>query len=986
MRRLRSLIVISVLLLFAGAFPVFASNALPEDSFLEASAGVPVFETDVTEPSDGCVIIGYSGKYITDVQGALDRINEIRLEACKEGVRSPATNQPLTEADYVPIRWSGDLEYIARIRAAESSLTGGHVRTNGESCFNISSPNGKRSYGEVLAWSWAGSMVSGINQWYEEKADWVNQTAGAVTGHYTSMIDPRNRYVGLGTFYASKAAFPTTTAGEFSSVNGLDETPVGTAGECIQLLELTVSSLEGTPAITGDISQTAGEETQLSLMVNAVSQVGTWKTTVSSSVMRGVSWSSDDPVVAVVSDTGLLQGISCGETTIHAVAAGISAELAYAIPHAYGEWVTTKEASCEEDGHREKVCASCQDKIEETLPALGHDWDDGQVTQPATCTQEGAKVFTCKNCGGTRTEVLQPAGHQWNDDYTVDKEPTCTEAGSRSIHCFVCGEIQEGTVEELPALGHSFGEWKTIESPTCEDEGIEQRTCSTCGLIETNHIDPNGHDWATEFTVDKEATCTEEGSQSIHCKNCDAVDPATVTVIPAYGHAWNEGEVIRQVTCTEDGEKIYTCMVCGETRTETVTAAGHQWNSERTVDKAATCMETGSASIHCAVCGEIQEDSAIEIPKAEHTWREEFTVDREPTCTEEGVRSIHCAVCDEIREGSEESVAALGHAWDEGTVIRNATCLEDGEKTLACLHSGCGETRKEVIPALGHQYETVVTPATLDEDGKIESQCIHCGDIASTESINRISEVRLAAASYVYDGKAKKPAVTVKDSEGNEIGDAYYDVTYASGGKDIGQYAVTVTFKGNYAGEEKLTFKIIPQATKASLSNTASGVQIKWTKVSGATGYRIYKSGKPYKAVTGTSYIDTAAKTNGTTYSYKVYAYKKVNGTNIYSKASASVKYLFLTRPTVKNAKNTASRKMTVSWNKNTRTTGYIIKYVTGTTSKTVKVTSYKTVSKVISSLAKGKTYKVYVRCYRTISGKNYYSAWSAAKTVKITK
>ena len=43
MRRLRSLIVISVLLLFAGAFPVFASNALPEDSFLEASAGVPVF-------------------------------------------------------------------------------------------------------------------------------------------------------------------------------------------------------------------------------------------------------------------------------------------------------------------------------------------------------------------------------------------------------------------------------------------------------------------------------------------------------------------------------------------------------------------------------------------------------------------------------------------------------------------------------------------------------------------------------------------------------------------------------------------------------------------------------------------------------------------------------------------------------------------------------------------------------------------------------
>ena len=326
------------------------------------------------------------------------------------------------------------------------------------------------------------------------------------------------------------------------------------------------------------------------------------------------------------------------------------------------------------------------------------------------------------------------------------------------------------------------------------------------------------------------------------------------------------------------------------------------------------------------------------------------------------------------------------HTWEDGEITKEPTCTAEGSRKRSC--SDCGETEIVSIPALGHLYEAQVTPATTSEDGLVEMKCTRCGKILSTTVIPMASEIKLAAASYVYDGKVKKPAVTVKDSAGNAIDTEFYTVKYATGRKAIGQYAVTVTFNGHYSGTKELSFKIIPPATKASLANTASGVQIKWNKVSGVTGYVIYKGGKKYKtaAATSTSYIDTAAKINGTTYTYKVYAYKKVNNTNIYSKASASVKYVFLTRPTVKSAKNSASRKMTVTWNRNTKATGYQIKYVTGSTTKTVKVTSNKTVSKVISSLAKGKTYKVYVRSYKTVSGKTYYSAWSAAKSVKITK
>ena len=65
-------------------------------------------------------------------------------------------------------------------------------------------------------------MITGIDQWYGEKQDWVKQTGG-VTGHYTSMINPNNLYVGLATFICPDADFKNTTSGEFSFETGLDE-------------------------------------------------------------------------------------------------------------------------------------------------------------------------------------------------------------------------------------------------------------------------------------------------------------------------------------------------------------------------------------------------------------------------------------------------------------------------------------------------------------------------------------------------------------------------------------------------------------------------------------------------------------------------------------------------------------------------------------------------------------------------------------------
>jgi len=115
--------------------------------------------------------------------------------------------------------------------------------------------------------------------------------------------------------------------------------------------------------------------------------------------------------------------------------------------HKYGNWVITKEASCTENGKREKVCSICNEK---------------------------------------KTETIEKS-HKWNKSYTVDLEPTCTEEGSESIHCSICGETKEGSSRTVPQK-HSYGAWETIKKSTELAPGLKTHTCTECGKEETAAI------------------------------------------------------------------------------------------------------------------------------------------------------------------------------------------------------------------------------------------------------------------------------------------------------------------------------------------------------------------------------------------------------------------------------------------------------------------------------------------------------------------
>ena len=67
-------------------------------------------------------------------------------------------------------------------------------------------------------------------------------------------------------------------------------------------------------------------------------------------------------------------------------------------------------------------------------------------------------------------------------------DPTCTETGlSKGAKCSICERAMIKQTE-LPATGHSYGEWTVSKEATTEAEGEEKRVCSGCGEEETRSI------------------------------------------------------------------------------------------------------------------------------------------------------------------------------------------------------------------------------------------------------------------------------------------------------------------------------------------------------------------------------------------------------------------------------------------------------------------------------------------------------------------
>lgn len=195
--------------------------------------------------------------------------------------------------------------------------------------------------------------------------------------------------------------------------------------------------------------------------------------------------------------------------------------------HSFGDWQTTKEATCTEAGSETRTC-ECGYFEERELAALGHDYVDG----------------VCSRCGEVDPEYIPPCGHSSERKETT-LEATCTEPGKAKIYCEECGELLRE--ETIPAKGHGILS-ETITAATCTQNGIDRHYCIYCNeKFETYETSALGHKYVN-------GTCSRCGAidSSVYalkvsaCKTYSAgyinyQDPGTGHTVSDCKFVWQTG-------------------------------------------------------------------------------------------------------------------------------------------------------------------------------------------------------------------------------------------------------------------------------------------------------------------------------------------------------------------------------------------------------------------------------------------------------------
>ena len=330
--------------------------------------------------------------------------------------------------------------------------------------------------------------------------------------------------------------------------------------------------------------------------------------------------------------------------------------------------------------------------------------------------------------------TAKPCDHK-NTEIRNAKDATCTVSGyTGDTYCKDCGE-KIGTGTAIPAKGHKEVVDAAVAA-TCEKTGLtEGKHCSVCNtvLVKQEVIPAKGHTEVIDPAVP--ATCEEPGkTEGKHCSVCNKV-LVEQEAIPAKGHRWTEaGVIVTAPTCENTGVMKYTCMDCGETKTEAISATGHQ-NIVEIEEKAATCTEPGhKAGTKCLDCNAIL-SGMEEIPAKGHTEVIDPAV--EPTCTKTGLtEGKHCSVCNEVIV-KQEVIPAKGHTEVIDPAVE-PTCTKTG-LTEGKHCSVCNEVivKQEVISAKGHTE--VIDPAvepTCTEPGKTEGKhCSVCNEVIVKQEV-----------------------------------------------------------------------------------------------------------------------------------------------------------------------------------------------------------------------------------------------------------
>ena len=676
-------------------------------------------------------------------------------------------------------------------------------------------------------------------------------------------------------------------------------------------------------------------------------------------------------------------------------------------------------ATCETAGKTEgSHCSICGTvlKAQTTTAALGHSWDGGKVTKAATCTTAGTKTYTCTRCKKTRTETIAATGHKVVKDAAV--AATCETAGkTEGSHCSVCGTVLKAQTTTA-ALGHDYGEWKTIKAATYTEPGQAERVCrrnashkeyrqlpilekakialSACSiqLSEQTYV-YDGIEKAPTVTITyNEKTLTEGKDYQVYF--ADNVNPGTakITVIAKTdsdytGTATITFEIRRSLpenaTVIEPGAFSNCTNLVNLNIKENVTEIGdNAFADSKNLQN--IYFYGNSPKLGNNIFKNVT--ATVYYPYTDKTWSLDILRDYggnitwvpwNPKTGSPAKRSL--ALCD-IRIAEQKYTYDGTEKTPEMIIMDgNYTLQKNTDYTVKCSNNiNAGNAELEITGAGNYSgtYKAGFLIEQTEPSLKFDKKTITV-KYGTKPFLCALSE-KTTDGTITYSSSNPK-AVVVDPATGK--------VTIKGGGTAaIMAYAAKGT---NYtAGSTFCTIKV----TKRSNTIKASNIRRTWyakarkisinAKVYGKAPLKYSSSSKSVK-VDKKGRITIAAKFTG---SARITI--RSSATAGYNAATKSI--TVTVNPagtTLMTAKNLSGRKAQITWKKNRYVTGYEIQY---SVNKNFRSGSKKTVSGVsktkytLTKLQKNKTYYVRIRTYKKSGTKKYYSSWSKVKAVRIRK
>lgn len=449
-------------------------------------------------------------------------------------------------------------------------------------------------------------------------------------------------------------------------------------------------------------------------------------------------------------------------------------------------------------------------------------------------------------------------------------------------------------------------------------------------------------------------------------------------------HSYGAWVTTKAPTCTESGIETRTCAKCGVSENRAIPATGHHYDAVAT---APTCTERGYTTHTCA-CGDSYTDSSTDA--VGHNYKA-------------GICTICGALDPERRPASPQIMITTESgrpkiSWnavngaDKYWVYRSV----DGE-TFDYYARTDKPSFTDGSTSIGTTYHYAVRAVAVlggrdVSSGRSTAQSIQCRPAAPSVSIYRASgkpQLKWNAVS----GAAKYWVYRSTDGVNFKYYDSTAKTSYTNTGALLGtKYhyrvkAVAVVNGKNVASAYNGTKSLFttPAAPGVSIYRVNGKPQLKWSAVTGAAKYWIYRSTdgvnfKYYDSTTGTSYTNCIAA-SGTEYYYKVKAAAVENGKDVASDFS-NTKSLFTTPAAPSVSITTSKGKPKLTWKAvKGADKYYIYRSTDGKNFKYYNETDEAGYTNYSTNI--GTTYYYKVKAVKTIDGNDHKSDFSAVRSIQ---